>query len=254
MLHVVSTPSRDNSIAEAEWGTRVDLAAAHRLAEQFGWTQLIYNHFTCRVPGEPDHFLVKPHQWMFREVTASSLVKVDLDGRAVEPNITVNAAGFAIHTAVLKARADVNAVVHIHTDAGIAISAHKEGLRFMSQASMRFYGSLAYHDYQGVAEIEEGESLARDLGAAKAMILRNHGLLVVGRSIAEAMSRLNYLMSAIESQLKLEAAGAHNILIPPPEVCAHAAAQWNALEEGGKLTEWPAMLRWMDQIDAGYRA
>lgn len=234
---------------------RIDLAAAHRIAEQFGWTQLIYNHFTCRVPGEPHHFLVKPHQWMFREVTASSLVKLDLDGRTADPQAKVNAAGFAIHTAVLKARADVNAVVHIHTDAGIAISAHKEGLRFMSQASMRFYGGrLSYHDYYGVAELDEAESIARDIGTAKAMILRNHGLLVVGRSIAEAMSRMNYLMSAIESQLKLEAAGAHNILIPPAEMCDKAARQWDTLEDSGKLDEWPAMLRWMDSVDNGYRA
>ena len=254
MQLATSNTASSGAIATAEHTARVNLAAAHRLAEVFGWTQLIYNHFTCRVPGEPHHFLVKPHQTMFREVTASGLIKLDLDGRAADPHAEVNAAGFAIHTAVLKARSDVNAVVHIHTDAGIAISAHKEGLRFMSQASMRFYGRLAYHDYYGIAELDEAESIARDIGSAKAMILRNHGLLVVGRSIAEAMSRMNYLTSAIESQLKLEATGAHNILIPPADMCDKAARQWDALEDSGKLAEWPAMLRWMDSIDNGYRA
>jgi ribulose-5-phosphate 4-epimerase/fuculose-1-phosphate aldolase len=253
MDHALETTPADAGIGSAEWKARVDLAAAHRLAEAFGWTQLIYNHFTLRVPGEPNHFLVKPHEWMFREVTASSLIKVDLQGRTVEPNPAVNAAGFAIHTAVLAARADVNAVVHVHTDAGIAISAHKDGLRFMSQAAMRFYGCLSYHDYYGIAELEESESIARDLGHSKAMILRNHGLLVVGRSIAEAMSRMNYLMSAIDSQLKLEATGAHNILLPPPEMCAHAAQQWDRLEASGRLAEWPAMLRWADRLDPGFR-
>ena len=255
MQLVTSNPAPSGIAAAPEQSTRIDLAAAHRIAEQFGWTQLIYNHFTCRVPGEPQHFLVKPHHWMFREVTASSLIKLDLDGRAADPLAKVNAAGFAIHTAVLKARPDVNAVVHIHTDAGIAISAHKDGLRFMSQASMRFYGKrLAYHDYYGVAEQDEAESIARDIGTAKAMILRNHGLLTVGRSIAEAMSRMNYLMSAIGSQLKLEATGAHNVLIPPEHMCDKAARQWDALEDSGKLDEWPAMLRWMDSVDIGYRA
>ena len=248
------TTTQVASTATSEWQARVDLAAAHRLADVYGWTQLIYNHFTCRVPGEPSHFLVKPHTWMFREVTASSLVKLDLEGRPADPAGPVNAAGFAIHTAVLKARPDVNAVLHIHTDSGIAISAHKDGLRFMSQAAMRFYGRLGYHDYYGIAEIEESESIARDIGSAKAMILRNHGLLVVGRSIPEAMSRLNYLMSAIESQLKIEATGAHNILLPPPDMCERAARQWVVLEDSGRLDEWPAMLRWMDGLDAGYRA
>ena len=255
MIPAVAISAEHTIHRTPEWSARVDLAAAHRVAEEFGWTQLIYNHFTCRVPGEPQHFLVKPHQWMFREVTASCLIKLDLDGNAPDPNTKVNAAGFAIHTAILKARADVGAVVHIHTDAGIALSAHKEGLRYMSQAAMRFYGPrLAYHDYHGVAEVEESASIARDIGGAKAMILRNHGLVTLGRSIAEAMSRMNYLMSAIESQLKLEAAGAHNILLPPPEMCEKAARQWDALEDGGKLSEWPAMLRWMDRVDPGFRA
>lgn len=253
----VSAAKTTPDISAAEWNTRVDLAAAHRIAEQFRWTQLIYNHFTHRVPGEPENFLVKPHDIMFREVTASSLLKLDLDGRPTGSNLNpdVNASGFAIHTAVLKARPDVNAVLHIHTSAGMAISAHKDGLRFISQASMRFYGYLAYHEYHGVAEIEEGELIVRDMGStAKAMILRNHGLLTVGRNIAEAMSRMNYLMSSIESQLQIEATGVQNILEVPPKVCQHAAAQWDKLENTGRLAEWPAMLRWMDQVASGFRS
>lgn len=247
---------RRSTVGAAEWSARVDLAAAHRIAEALGWTQLIYNHFTHRVPGEPLNFLVKPHDLMFREVTASSLLKLDLDGRPADenPDADVNAAGFAIHTAVLRARPDVNAVLHIHTTSGMAISCHKEGLRFITQAAMRFYGSLAYHDYHGVAEVEESELIARDIGPkAKAMILRNHGLLTVGRGIAEAVSRMNYLMSAIESQLAVEATGASNLLPVTPAVCERAAAQWDRLEDSGRLAEWPAMLRWMDEVAPGFR-
>jgi ribulose-5-phosphate 4-epimerase/fuculose-1-phosphate aldolase len=147
----------------------------------------------------------------------------------------------------------VQAVVHIHTHAGMAISAHKDGLRFITQGAMRFYGGLSYHDYLGIAEVEEAESIANDIGNAKAMILRNHGLLVVGRSMGEAISRMNYLVSAIESQLMIEATGVQNILTPAPEICAKAAAQWNSMEDRGMLKDWPALLRWMDDLDSGYR-
>jgi len=241
------------STEQSEWIARVDLAAAHRVADAYNWTQLIYNHFTCRVPNEPEHFLVKPNDLMFKEVTASNLQKVNLDGHLVNGSAEINPSGFAIHTAILKSRSDVNSVLHVHTDNGIALSAHKNGLRFMSQASMRFYGSISYHDYHGVAELDESESIARDIGQSKVMIMRNHGLLVVGRSITEAMSRLNYLMSAINSQLKIEATGIENILMPTPDVCERAAKQWNVLEDEGKLKEWPAMLRWMDSLDNSYR-
>jgi ribulose-5-phosphate 4-epimerase/fuculose-1-phosphate aldolase len=242
--------------APEEAAVRRDLAAAHRIAAEFGWTQLIYNHFTQRVPGEPDRFLVKPHGLMFRQVTASSLVKVGLDGVAVTPDADINPAGFAIHTAVLRARADVNAVVHIHTPAGMAISAHPRGLRYLTQAAMRFHGiRMAYHGYHGVAEIDEMDAIAADLGGAKAMILRNHGLLTVGPSIQEAMSRMNYLMAAVESQLKVEAAvGEGNALEVPTDMCERAARQWDVLENTGRLAmEWPAMLAWMNKLDLGYR-
>jgi len=240
-------------INESEKIARIDLAAAHRLAEQFKWTQLIYNHFTLRLPDDPDSFLIKPHLEMFREVTASSLVKVPLYEQPKNLSAQINPAGYALHTAVLKARPDVQAVVHIHTHAGMAISAHKDGLRFITQGAMRFYGGLSYHDYLGIAEVEEAESIANDIGNAKAMILRNHGLLVVGRSMGEAISRMNYLVSAIESQLMIEATGVQNILTPAPEVCAKAAAQWNSMEDRGMLKDWPALLRWMDDLDSGYR-
>jgi len=239
-------------IDAAEWAARIDLAAAHRIAHEFGWTQLIYNHFTARVPGHPEHFLVKPHQMMFAEVTASSLIKVDLDGRRVGDGPAINAAGFAIHTAALRARAEVNAVLHVHTPAGMAISAHPSGLRFMTQAAMRFWGTLAYHDYHGVAEIDEIDLIQRDLGMAKAMILRNHGLLVVGPTMSIAMSRLNYLMTAIESQLQIEATGV-TPLQPTDAMCERAARQWDAIEQAEPEGDWPAMLRWMDRVDAGYR-
>ena len=240
-------------ISGAEWTTRVNLAAAHRIAHELGWTQLIYNHFTARVPGHPDQFLVKPHPMMFAEVTASSLIKVDLQGRRIDDGPPINAAGFAIHTAALRARPDVNAVLHVHTPAGMAISAHPSGLRFMSQAAMRFWGTLAYHEYHGVAEVDEIELIQRDLGQAKAMILRNHGLLVVGPTLSMAMSRLNYLMTAIESQLQLEATGV-TPLQPTDAMCERAARQWDNIERAEPEGDWPAMLRWMDRVDASYRS
>ena len=240
--------------AAAEWRARVDLAAAHRLAGVFGWTNLIYNHFTLRVPGEPSHFLVKPHALMFEEMTASSLVKVDLDGRLVDAGANLNAAGFAIHTAVLRARPDINAVVHVHTVAGMAMSAHPKGVGPVSQGSMRFYGRLSYHDYEGISgDVDERDRLARDLGPRnKAMILRNHGLLTCGETIREAVVLMKYLITSCDVQLRLEAAGV-TPSFPSPEVCEHAARQWEAVDREQGHHEWPALLRMLDRTDASYR-
>jgi ribulose-5-phosphate 4-epimerase/fuculose-1-phosphate aldolase len=251
-LHSVSSQAACSS---AEWHARVDLAAAYRIAAAFDWEQLIYNHITHRVPAEPQCFLVKPHGLMFRRVTASCLVKVHVDGTVATPGAQINTAGFAIHTAVLRARPDVQAVVHVHTPAGMAISAHRSGLRYLSQSAMRFFGArMSYHDYQGVSEVDEMDAIAADLGQAKALILRNHGLLTVGPSMQEAMSRMNFLMSAVEAQLRIEATGAGNVLEVPAAMCEKAAAQWDALEANGRLEpEWPAMLDWMDEVAPGFR-
>lgn len=245
---------RRPEISQTEWEARVDLAAAHRIAGVFGWTNLIYNHFTLRVPGEPQHFLVKPHDLMFEEVTASSLLKVDLDGKPVDEWVEVNAAGFTIHTAVLQSRPDIACVAHVHTNEGMALSAHSKGLRFMTQGSMRFYNRISYHAYEGISsELSERDSIAADLGPKnKAMILRNHGLLTCGENIREAIVLMKYLIASCTTQLMLEATGAP-IIEPEPELCEYAARQWEKYDSKGGHAEWPALLRMLDRQDASFR-
>ena len=191
---------------------------------------------------------------MFEEVTASSLIKLDLDGKTVDESDNVNSAGFPIHGAVLAGRPDINAVAHVHTDVGMAMSAHPEGLKFMTQGALRFYNQLSYHDHSGRPEIEEWESLQQDLGDKKAMILKHHGLLTCGENMAEAISLMVYLHDACKSQLLLEAAvGPGNVVVPSPEVCARIWERSDAYWRDGSLYEWPAMIRWADRLDPSYR-
>src|SRR5512139_1861296 len=176
------------SMDPAEWRQRVDLAACYRLVALYGWDDLIFTHISARVPGPEHHFLINPYGWMFREITASSLVKVDLHGRKVDDSPhEINPAGFTIHSAIHAAREDADCVLHVHSVNGVAVSAQDEGLLPLSQHSMFVLASLGYHDYEGVA-LEAGEKprLVRDLGANRFLMLRNHGLLTVGRSVAEA--------------------------------------------------------------------
>lgn len=255
MTHVQRLPEQGipPGLSVDEWNARTDLAAAHRLAGVFGWTNLIYNHFTLRVPHEPEHFLVKPHELMFEEVTASSLVKVDLNGNAVGWDGNLNAAGFSIHTAVLRARPDVNSVVHVHTNAGMAMSAHAVGLRFITQGAMRFYNRISYHPYEGIAgDLDERDRIARNLGKNKAMIMNNHGLLTCGTTIRESVVLMKYLIAACSTQLMLEATGA-GMIEPSPEVCEHAARQWDEYDRVGGSAEWPALLRMLDRQDPSFR-
>ena len=243
-----------HKVSAKEWQARVDLAAAHRIADALGWSQLIYNHITLRVPDAPGYFLIKPNDLMYQEVTASSLVKLDLDGKPVDEGQNINAAGFAIHSAVFNARPEINSVVHIHTDAGMAISAHPEGLRFLTQGALRFYNQMSYHEYSGADEIQECESLQRDLGENKAMILRHHGLLTCGENMAEGISLMLYLHDACKAQLMLEAAvGPANARVPDAEACERSAARWRAYGPDCSLSEWPAMLRWADRLDPSFR-
>ncbi len=242
------------NMSREEWQARVDLAAAHRIGAASGWSQLIYNHFTLRVPDTPEHFLIKPNDLMFEEVTASSLIKLDLNGRAVDESRNINSAGFAIHSAVLNARPEINAVTHIHTDVGMAISAHPEGLRFITQGALRFYNQMSYHEYSGLEDADECKSLQSDLGNKKAMILKHHGLLTCGENMAEAFSLMRYLYDACKSQLLLEAAVApEKIKQPSPEVCATSAQRWDTYGPQSSRAEWPSMLRWADRLDSSYR-
>jgi ribulose-5-phosphate 4-epimerase/fuculose-1-phosphate aldolase len=247
--------SGEKQYSDAEWSARVDLAATYRLCVHYGWDNLIYNHIALRVPGEPASFLFKRHKLMFDEVCASNLVKITLDGRPLDEDDDVNAAGFTIHTAILKARPELNCTLHVHTKSGMAMSAHGGGLLSMTQGAMRFHNRLSYHDYEGIAtDLSEATRLSRDLGLRnKSMILRNHGLLTCGTSASEALTLMRYLIGACETQLMLQATG-REVLIPPEEVCEHAARQWEHHDAHGGRDDWPAYLRIADRLDRSFRS
>jgi ribulose-5-phosphate 4-epimerase/fuculose-1-phosphate aldolase len=240
-------------VSEAEWQVRVDLAACYRLAAREGWDDLIYTHISARVPGPEHHFLINPFGMSFDEISASSLVKIDLDGTIVgDSPYGVNKAGFVIHSAVHEARG-VGCVMHTHTESGMAVSMMKGGLLPVSQHAMLFHNRLAYHDYEGLAlEADEKDRLVADLGNHGSMILRNHGFLTTGASVAEAFVRMFYLEKAAAAQLRAQASG-DEIVVPPPEVCEKTARQFegDSLPYGSR--EWPAMLRRLDREDPTYK-
>jgi ribulose-5-phosphate 4-epimerase/fuculose-1-phosphate aldolase len=237
--------------SDAEWQARVDLAAGHRLVGHFGWSNLVYNHFLCRVPGEPSKCLVKPNDLTFEEVTASSLVKIDLEKGAEDPG-AIQASGFNIHTGVLLARPDVNASLHVHTEAGMAVAAQQGGLLPLSQTALRFYRHLGVHSFEGIAtQEEERHRVAQDLGPFKAMLLLNHGLLTCGKSVCEAIVLMKFLVTACEVQLRVQASGAPTIT-PSEEACMATARHFNAADRD-RPAEWPAMIRMLDRIDTSYR-
>ena len=206
-----------------------------------------------RVPGEPTKFLMKKHDLLYAEVTASNLVKVAMD-QDLDETSGVNRPGFTLHGGVLSARADVNCAVHVHTEVGMAIAGIKHGLRMVSQQAVRFYRRLGYHAYEGITEdFDERTRINADLGTNRAMIMHNHGLLTVGRSAREAFVLMKYLISAADIQLRLEATGSEMIEIPP-EVCAKTAEQYERHDAGRGSHDWPAYLRMLDKVDAGYRS
>jgi ribulose-5-phosphate 4-epimerase/fuculose-1-phosphate aldolase len=254
LARLASQSSVRDRVSDAEWQARVELAAAHRYAEHSQWTDLIFNHFTVRVPGEPNNFLVKQHELMFEEVTASNLLKISMDGSPVGTNAQVNAAGFTIHTAVFEARPDVNAVVHIHGAPGMVLAAHAHGLRYLCQEAMMFYNRVGYHDFEGIAvDLDERGRLARNLGTHKALVMRNHGLLTCGHSIGEAVVMMHNLISSAEVQARVEATG-QDICIPPPDVCEKTAQQFETfIERDHCEPQWQAIMRWLDRRDASFR-
>lgn len=242
------------SISEAEWQARVDLAAAYRLVAHYGWDDLIFTHLSARVPGPDHHFLINPYGMMFEEITASSLVKVDLDGNLVsESPYVINPAGFTIHSAVHAAREDALCVIHLHTDYGIAVSAQKEGLLPISQQSMFPLASIAYHDYEGLAlNDEEKPRLVEDLGDKNYLILRNHGLLTVGKTVAEAFLSMYILQRACKIQILAQAGGGVLVQVPDP-IQKLVAAQLKAVTVGqGAELVWPGLLRKLDRLDRSY--
>jgi ribulose-5-phosphate 4-epimerase/fuculose-1-phosphate aldolase len=249
-----STSIRDQ-VSEAEWQARVDLAAAYRLVAHYGWDDLIFTHLSARVPGPEHHFLLNPYGMMFDEVTASSLVKADLEGKIVmETPYFINPAGFTIHSAVHAAREDAMCVMHLHTDYGIAVSAQKDGLLPISQQSMFALSSLAYHDYEGLALNEaEKPRLVQDLGTSNNLILRNHGLLTVGRTVAESFLSMYILERACRIQILAQSGGGELMPVPEP-IIGLVARQLNAVTVGqGAQLAWPGLLRKLDRMDISYR-
>jgi ribulose-5-phosphate 4-epimerase/fuculose-1-phosphate aldolase len=253
------------SRSDEEWRLRRELAACYRLVAHFKMTDLIFTHISMRIPGPEHHFLINPYGLFFDEITASNLVKIGLDGRAVEPTShAVNPAGFVIHSAIHAAREDAQCVLHTHTKAGCAIAAQKGGLLPLNQIGMEFYGQVAYHDYEGIAhDLDEQQRLVADLGTKPVMILRNHGLLTVGKDAQQAFLRMYYLDKACEIQLTAQQGGAI-LNLPSKEVCEHTERQFNApvppSEDGRTFSDpegydlaWIAMLRLLDRIDPSYK-
>jgi ribulose-5-phosphate 4-epimerase/fuculose-1-phosphate aldolase len=239
-------------ISDAERQARVDLAAVYRLCALYGWDDVIYNHCAMRVPGEDTKFLMKRHELLWTEVTASNLVKVDMR-EDLDESAGVNRPGFTLHGGVLTGRPDVNCSVHVHTETGMALAGLKQGLRMVSQQAMRFYQRIGYHAYEGITEdFSERERILRQLGKNRALILHNHGLLTVGKTAREAFILMKYLMSAAEIQLQMEATGGELIEIPAT-ICEKVAAQYESHDSGRGVADWPAYLRKLDQIDPGYR-
>ncbi len=253
-LSSVEIPSLEGKVSEAEWKIRIDLAAAYRLIAYYGWDDLIFTHLSARIPGPEHHFLLNPYNLMFEEVTASSLVKVGMDGLPVEPTpFITNPAGFTIHSAIHMAREDAQAVIHLHTPHGQAVSAHGDGLLPLTQTAMLIRDEVAYHDYEGVAvDLDERERIIADLGSKCAMLLRNHGTLAVGETVGEAFIRIYFLERACQAQILALSAG-DNLNNPPqgaPEVTAQQGKIGLKLAAGALA--WPALLRKCYRLDPSF--
>lgn len=246
-----------SSVSAEEWDARVNLAALYRLVALQGWDDLIFTHISMRVPGPEHHFLINPYGFLFEEITASSLVKVDLEGSVVQETTNiVNPAGFTIHSAVHMAREDAMCVMHLHTDDGVAVSAMKEGLLPISQTGMIARADLAYHDYEGVAlDHDERERIVADMGAKSLLMLRNHGTLTVGRTAAEAWMRMFFLERACAMQVRALAGGREHVLECSKDVQEVVKSQSNpdALKFVSDALAWPALLRRLDRIDPSYK-
>jgi ribulose-5-phosphate 4-epimerase/fuculose-1-phosphate aldolase len=238
-----------------EWQARTDLAAAYRAVAMHGWDDLVFTHISARVPGADHHFLINPYGMMFEEITASSLVKVDLQGRkAMDSPFEINPAGFTIHSAVHEAREDAHCVMHLHTLEGVAVSCQKAGLLALSQQSLFPLSSVAYHGYEGVAlNPEEKARLVADLGDKHNLILRNHGLLTCAGTVADAFLYMYILQKACEVQIRAQAGGGELIPIPQPIVDGIRQASKVVLRQAGGMIAWPGILRKLDRLDPSWR-
>lgn len=251
----LAIPSLQDRVSQEEWQTRVDLAACYRLVANFGWSDLIFTHITARVPGEEDRFLINPYGMMFDEITASSLVKIDLEGNKVEESpFPVNPAGFTIHSAIHAVRHDAQCVLHTHSVNGVAVSAQKEGVLPISQQSIFVLSNLAYHGYEGVAlNAEEKPRLVADLGDKNFLMLRNHGLLTLGKTVADAFVNMYIFEATCMIQIRAQSGGGELIQVPQAIIDgAQQQAKTVTKSQGGMLA-WPALLRRLDRLDPSYR-
>ena len=252
-------PSRQpRGVSAAEWEARCELAAAFRLANGLGWSDFLGTHFSLRVPGTADQFIINPYGLLFGEITASSLLKVDMDGNVLtESPYEMNRAGFVIHSAVHMGAKDAHCVMHCHTTAGVGVAAQKQGLLPITQMALTIWGEVRYHDYEGVADNEDERTrLVEDLGDGTMMFLRNHGTLTVGANVGEAFARMNRIERACRFQLAALTGGAEPNLIPQ-EVVDYTAQQGREINNagraaGGKLL-WSALVRKLDREEPGYR-
>ena len=243
-----------SQVSVEEWQMRVDLAACYRLVALYGWSDLVFTHISARIPGPEHHFLINPYGLMFDEITASSLVKVDQQcNKLIDSPYPVNPAGFVIHSAVHEVRDDIQCVLHTHTRAGVAVSAQKAGVLPISQQSTFVVASLAYHDYEGVAfRDEEKPRLQADLGHKTYLMLRNHGLLTVGRTVADAFLNMYVFESTCQIQIAAQAGG--ELISVNPKIVAGVAQAMKVQTGGmGGAFVWPALLRKLERTDASYK-
>jgi ribulose-5-phosphate 4-epimerase/fuculose-1-phosphate aldolase len=246
-----------SGMTDAEWGQRVNLAACYRLIAYYGWDDLVDTHISARVPGPEHHFLINPYGLMFDEITASSLVKVDLDGNQLTDSpYSINPAGFTIHSAIHEVREDAGCVIHLHTPDGTAVASCTEGLLPLNQTAQLVTFDLAYHDYEGIAlDHDERPRLQRDLGGKNHMLLRNHGTLTVGRSVASAFERMFHLERACTMQVRTRMLGSVVYPVDPGVIDKNTRLLSNPERQELRSTTlvWPALLRKLDRLDPGYR-
>ncbi|CAN7391568.1 class II aldolase/adducin family protein [Variovorax sp. LjRoot84] len=254
-MNATTQPEIQKLVSAEEWQLRVDLAACYRLVALYGWSDLVFTHISARVPGPEHHFLINPYGLMFDEITASSLIKVDQDcNKIIDSPYPVNPAGFVIHSAVHAAREDIQCVLHTHTRAGIAVSAQKNGVLPISQQSTFVLASLAYHDYEGVAfRDDEKPRLQADMGDANFLMLRNHGLLTVGKTIADAFLSMYVFETTCQIQIAAQSGGSELTQVNTKIV--EGVGQAMKVQTGGLggAFVWPSLIRKLDRIDPGYK-
>ena len=252
-----SIPSLRDKVAPEEWAVRVDLAACYRLVAHHGWEDLVFTHITARVPGTEDQFLINPYGMFFDEITASSLVKIDLQGNTLEDSpFPVNPAGFVIHSAIHAARHDARCVLHTHTLNGVAVSTQRAGLLPISQHAISVLASLGYHDFEGPAlRDDEKPRLVADLGDRTSLILRNHGLLTVGETVADAFVAMYYLEASCAIQVRAQSGGGELVPVPKDIIeSAYAQVMAAGRPPGSRgMLVWPGLLRRLDRLDPSYR-